>query len=130
MNTNGSLTRLGSKLHYWITGPESGTLVVLVHGTTLDHHTFDLQVPALVEAGYRIAILADDLKAILDQIGVEEAVLVGHSFGGFVIQDFAYVFQRACVPSQSLGAQILLKSHQSSTSCFFVCFQDCCRVCR
>lgn len=44
MNTEGSITRLGSKLHYWITGPEGGTLIVMAHGATMDHHTFDSQV--------------------------------------------------------------------------------------
>jgi 3-oxoadipate enol-lactonase len=129
MNTNGSLTRLGSKLHYWVTGPESGTLVALVHGATLDHHTFDPQVSALTEAGYRvltgdlrghgeskplgesinISILADDLKAILDQIGVEQTVLVGHSFGGFVIQDFAYRFPTRVRALAVIGSTDLAK---------------------
>ena len=129
MNTNGSLKRLGSELHYWITGAESGTLVVLVHGATLDHHTFDMQVPALTEAGYRvltwdlrghgaskplgeainITILADDLKAILDQIGAEQAALVGHSFGGFVVQDFAYRFPTRVRALAVIGATDLAK---------------------
>jgi 3-oxoadipate enol-lactonase len=112
MMTNHSITRLGSNLHYWITGPENGQLIVLAHGATLDHHSFDAQVPPLVEAGYRvltwdlrghgestplgeainIAILSDDLKAILDEIGVGQVVLVGHSFGGFVMQEFTHRF--------------------------------------
>jgi 3-oxoadipate enol-lactonase len=112
MSTNHSIIRLGTKLHYWITGPEKGQLIALAHGATMDHHTFDAQVPSLVEAGYRvltldlrghgestpigegisIAVLADDLKVIIDQIGVEHVVLVGHSFGGFVVQEFTHRF--------------------------------------
>lgn len=112
MKTNHLLTRLGSNLHYWVVGPEHGQVVVLAHGATMDHRSFDDQVPVLVEAGYRvltwdlrghgqsapigeainIAILADDLKAILDQLGAQQAVLVGHSFGGFVVQEFTRRF--------------------------------------
>jgi 3-oxoadipate enol-lactonase len=112
MKTHHSIIRLGSDLHYWVDGPEHGQVVVLAHGATMDHQSFDVQVPALVEAGYRvltwdlrghgqstpigeainIAILADDLKAILDDLGIEQAVLVGHSFGGFVVQEFTRRF--------------------------------------
>ncbi len=32
-------------------------MIVLVHRATMDHHTFDAQVPPLVEAGYRVLTL-------------------------------------------------------------------------
>ena len=112
MNESQSVTRLGSNLHYWITGDEGKPLVALLHGATMDHHTFDAQISPLVEAGYRvltmdlrghgkstplgeeinIATLADDLKAVLDQLRVGQAAVVGHSFGGYVVQEFTRRF--------------------------------------
>lgn len=112
MTESQSITRLGSNLNYWVAGDEDKPLVALLHGATMDHHTFDAQIFPLVEAGYRvlsvdlrghgkstplgeqinIAILADDLKAILDKLGVDRVVLVGHSFGGFVVQEFTRRF--------------------------------------
>ncbi len=102
------LSRLGSNLHYWTSGPENGPAVVFSHGATLDHHAFDAQISPLVEAGYRVltwdlrghgrstpigpeitvGILADDLLAILDELGAEKVALAGHSFGGYVAQEF------------------------------------------
>ena len=135
MTTTHSITRLGSALYYWVTGLEGAPLIVLVHGATMDHHTFDAQVPALVEAGYRvltldlrghgqstpigeainIAILADDLKAILDAIGTEQAILVGHSFGGFVIQEFTRRFPKQAQALVIIGATNLAKKSSPFT---------------
>lgn len=39
---------------YRFDGPESGKLIVLVHGATVGHWEFDLLVPLLSRAGYRI----------------------------------------------------------------------------
>lgn len=105
-----TIARAGSNIHYWTAGPETGHLVTLVHGATLDHHGFDMQIPALVEAGFRVltfdirghgeskpigpqisvAVIADDLAAILDQLGVDRTDLIGHSFGGYVVQEFTH----------------------------------------
>jgi len=41
------------------------------------------------EAGYGCAELAEDIAAFLDALGLPQAVLIGHSFGGLVIQHFA-----------------------------------------
>ncbi|WP_313344597.1 alpha/beta hydrolase [Sedimentibacter sp.] len=108
MTENRIISRLGSNLHYWITGPENGPIIVFSHGATLDHHSFDAQITPLVEAGYRVVtwdlrghgcstpigpeitvgILADDLLAIIDELGAEKVILLGHSFGGYVVQEF------------------------------------------
>lgn len=63
MVENHSLTRLETNLHYWIAGPLTGPLIVFVHGATLDHRSFDVQLPPLVEAGYRVLTL--DLRTHL-----------------------------------------------------------------
>jgi 3-oxoadipate enol-lactonase len=110
MSTGGSITRLGCPLHYWVAGPDDGPTVVLCHGATLDHHSFDAQVEPLAEAGYRgvtwdlrghgrstpmggamdVDTLADDLLAVMDHLGAPTAAMVGHSFGGFVVQQFTF----------------------------------------
>jgi pimeloyl-ACP methyl ester carboxylesterase len=71
----------------------------------MEHRIFNAQVPALIDhcrvlvwdmRGHGrsqpigdatgVAVCADDLVAILDEAGVDRAVLVGHSYGGFVAQ--------------------------------------------
>ncbi len=105
--TSRELDRDGTRLVYWLYGAADGPLVTLTHGVSLDRHTFDEQVPALVDAGYRVLTwdirghgrsqpigagismseVADDLVAILDDVPADCAVVVGQSFGGMVIQD-------------------------------------------
>ncbi len=107
-NVAGTFARAGSTLRYWTAGPEDAPVVVCTHGITLDHGTFAEQVPALRDAGYRVITwdlrghgasqpmgeqisvqaAAEDLGVLLDEVGVERAVLVGESFGGLVIQEF------------------------------------------
>ncbi len=101
------LDRGGSRLHAWLQGAPDAPLVVLTHGLSLDHRSFDRQVPALLAAGYRVLTwdvrghgqsqpmgermsleaVADDLLALLDEVDADEAVLVGESFGGMAIQE-------------------------------------------
>lgn len=104
------LRRSGSDIHYWIAGPEVGPLVAFTHGASMDHHMFDSQRSAVVEAGYRlltwdirghgrskpigepftVQAVAEDLLAIIDQLDHEKAVLVGQSFGGYVSQELTF----------------------------------------
>lgn len=103
------IERPGCAIHYWLAGPPDRPLVALLHGATMDHRMFDPQIAALVPQ-YRILLwdsrghghsrpteaftledCADDLAAILDDIGVEQAVLVGQSMGGNIAQ---YVYLR------------------------------------
>ena len=75
--------------------------VVLIHGYPLSGRAWDKQVPALLEAGYRVITydrrgfgqssqpvtgydydtFAADLHALLDHLDLRDAVLVGHSMG-------------------------------------------------
>ena len=89
------------ELHYEDTGG-TGRPVVLIHGWPLSGQSWSDQVPALTEAGYRVVTydrrgfgesakpakgydydtFADDLKALLDELDLRDASLVGFSMGG------------------------------------------------
>lgn len=104
------LSRSGSVLHGWLTGPEHGPLVTLTHGASMDHRVVAAQVPALVAAGYRVLtwdvrghgrskplgegfsvpIAAEDLRALMRHAGYERAAVVGQSLGGYIGQELAY----------------------------------------
>jgi pimeloyl-ACP methyl ester carboxylesterase len=89
-------------------GQNTTVPVVLVHGTPLDRHEWDPVIAQLAGRQQTIAYdlrghgaaadaapptsygqLSDDLAALLDEQGVERAHVVGHSFGGQVVQAFA-----------------------------------------
>lgn len=85
----------------------SGPAVVLCHGFPELAFSWRHQIPALAAAGYRaiapdqrgygasdrpeaitdydIHHLTGDLVALLDALGIEKAVFVGHDWGGFVV---------------------------------------------
>ncbi|MEU3623874.1 alpha/beta hydrolase [Amycolatopsis coloradensis] len=81
--------------------------VVLTHGAGLDHRMFDAQAAALHEAGHRVVswdqrghgessleagarftatTALDDLVALLDHLGLDRPILIGHSLGGNLVQ--------------------------------------------
>jgi 3-oxoadipate enol-lactonase len=95
----------GTRLYYERTG--SGPVVVLLHGGNLDRRMWDDQMPVLsksftvirydirpygrsagTEKGFSSV---DDLRALLDYLGVKRASLVGLSLGGRIAIDFALV---------------------------------------
>lgn len=93
-------TQDGAELFYkdWGSGPP----VVLIHGWPLDADMWEAQQPALAAAGFRTIAydrrgfgrstqtwegyeydtFADDLKAVLDQLDLQDVTLVGFSMGG------------------------------------------------
>ncbi len=107
--TQGADIRLanGLRLHYETSG--SGKYpVVLVHGYGMSSAVWEKVLPLLPsdyrlfavdlrgfgrsdkpDNGYSCLELADDLGQFLDALGLPRAVLIGHSFGGLVIQHFA-----------------------------------------
>jgi pimeloyl-ACP methyl ester carboxylesterase len=92
-------------------GPQDGPPVLLLHGWGASTFTWRLNQDALAEAGYRAiafdrppyglsaktganipyspAALADFTARVMDELGLESAVLVGQSQGGGVIGHFA-----------------------------------------
>ncbi len=93
-------------LHVMTDGPENGTAVILLHGFPEFHYGWKNQIPALVEAGFRVIvpdqrgynlsdkpkgvsaydvdILAEDIIGLLDAYGIQKAKLVGHDWGAVV----------------------------------------------
>ena len=90
----------GVRLNYAEHGDPDGVPVVLLHGFTDSRKSFDLVLPHLPasirayaitqrghgdserpESGYRSRDFAADVAAFLDAVGLEQAVIVGHSMG-------------------------------------------------
>jgi pimeloyl-ACP methyl ester carboxylesterase len=91
---------------YEESGNPDGTPVVLLHGWPYDPHCYDDVVPPLVAAGCRVivpylrgfgatrflttdtprsgqqAALGNDLRGLLDALGIERATLAGYDWGG------------------------------------------------
>ncbi|SJN31729.1 alpha/beta fold hydrolase [Psychrobacter sp. JB385] len=87
-------------LYYEVQG--SGKPIVLIHGWPLSGRAWEAQLPALVEAGYQVITydrrgfgqsskpwegydydtLAQDLKALMETLDLNDATLVGFSMGG------------------------------------------------
>jgi 3-oxoadipate enol-lactonase len=106
--TENILERNSCPIHYWTGGKTDASLVVFTHGATIDHHEWDATLPIVATAGFRVltwdmrghglsrparfdlAEAVADLLALLDQLKVREATLVGHSMGGNLHQEFAY----------------------------------------
>ena len=104
-----TVERDGVKLAVDVGG--SGPPVVLAHGFPELAYSWRHQVPALVHAGYRVAApdqrgygrsdrpdaiaaydigeLTGDLLAVLDSLGEERAVFVGHDWGAAVVWQLA-----------------------------------------
>lgn len=94
-----------------------GIPLILVHGYPLDHTTWQPVLPLLrsnvrvilpdlrgfgkspvTEGIYSMDLLAGDVCAMMDQLNIPRAVLIGHSMGGYVTLAFARHF-----PERLLG---------------------------
>jgi pimeloyl-ACP methyl ester carboxylesterase len=96
----------GINLHVVQAGPVDGPLVILLHGFPEFWYSWRKQIPALVEAGYRVLVpdqrgynlsdkphgvaayrldqLSADIIALLDSTGRKKCFLVGHDWGANV----------------------------------------------
>ncbi len=114
-----------------------GPVLVLVHGIGSSSRTWDTVVPLLAKSGaavvtvdlpghgqsgkdrgdYSLGASACTLRDLLDHLGHDQVVLVGHSLGGGIALQFAYQFPDRCdglvlVASGGLGreASLLLRA--------------------
>lgn len=104
------LERAGSTVSYLRAGGGAGTPLLLLHGYGCSAGMWEPNLAALGRdrpvvavdlpghggsgspadpARYRIDEVTADLAAVLDEIGVERAVLAGHSLGGYCSLSFA-----------------------------------------
>ncbi len=98
-----------------------GPPIVLIHAAIVDHRAWDAVVPPLVVAGHRVvrydlrgfgrSTTADvefsnraDVVAVLDALGIGQAVLVGNSRGGQIALDTAIEFPDRIVAVVGVGA--------------------------
>lgn len=92
-------------------GPEDGDVVVLAHGFPESSHSWRHQIEPLADAGYRVLVpdqrgygfssaprevgayrtdhLGADLLALLDDVGADDALFVGHDWGALLTWDLA-----------------------------------------
>ena len=106
-----------------------GPTVVLLHGFPDLSYTWRRQIPALAGAGYHVLAvdgrgfgrsdrpddvgvydidhLTDDLLALLDDVGVDRAVFVGHDWGALVIYALALMATDRVAGAVGIGVPFL-----------------------
>jgi len=106
--TEGRELDIGDAKLFYIDSGGEGEVVVLLHSMTGSAHTWEKQFPALIAAGYRVVAYsrrghrgssaidpnamgtgAEDLKALLDGLGIEKFHAMGTAGGGYYLMDFA-----------------------------------------
>lgn len=95
-------------LPYVERGAPAGVPVIFLHGLSDSWHSFERVLPFLPESmraialtqrghgdasrpqtGYDPQTMAEDVARFMDELAIESAVIVGHSLGAVVVQDFA-----------------------------------------
>jgi pimeloyl-ACP methyl ester carboxylesterase len=115
----------GARIFYIDTGG-TGVPVVFLHAATGSSRVWEYQIPAFTAAGYRVVAFdrrgwgrtildaaetqtgtgADDLRGLLDHLGITRVHLVGTAAGAFVALDFALSFPdrvRSLVIANTIG---------------------------
>ena len=97
----------GFDLALYEAGPKDGVPLILIHGWPEMAYSWSNQIGPLSGAGYRviamdvrgfgrssapqglhhyeISQIVSDVEAVLDDIGAEQAVLIGHDWGGIIV---------------------------------------------
>jgi 3-oxoadipate enol-lactonase len=99
----------GRRLYYDLAGPEDGPVVCFTHSLASDSGMWAEQVPSLLAAGFRVLrvdmrghggsdpvagdytmdLLAADVAAVIDALGIRKVHYIGLSIGGMIGQAFA-----------------------------------------
>ncbi|SEI64353.1 Pimeloyl-ACP methyl ester carboxylesterase [Allopseudospirillum japonicum] len=96
------------RIAYHVTGQQTKTTLIFVHGWSCDSRYWQKQIPVFAKDYQVIALdlaghghssldrsefsmqaFANDIKAIMDQEGIERAILIGHSMAGVIIAEAA-----------------------------------------
>lgn len=120
----------GQRVAYRVAGDRGLPVVLLVHGITSSSATWDPVIPALSEhahviapdlfghgdsdsggADFSLGGFANQLRDLLDHLGIDRVTIVGHSLGGGVAMQFAYQHVEVCerlvlVDSGGLGREV------------------------
>jgi non-heme chloroperoxidase len=117
----------GLRLHVREWGNPSGPPIVFIHGWSQNHLCWAGQYESALAGQFRLVafdlrghgmseaplepvhytsdrLWADDIAAILDAMSIQRAVLVGWSYGGFVISDFVRAYGQERVAAINLVA--------------------------
>ena len=122
--------RHGIRLPYVELGNSRGIPVVFLHGITDSWRSFEpvlAELPEWIHAfaltqrghgdadrpvtGYRPQDFARDVDAFMDAVGLDRAVVVGHSMGGSVAQRFAIDFPDRLLGLVLVGARLAWLDH-------------------
>jgi 3-oxoadipate enol-lactonase len=103
----------GIHLNYLLEGPDDAPeTIVLINGLADDLESWGFQVPALLDAGFRVlrfdnrgigssskpegdytsALLAADAKALVDSLNLTNFHLMGVSMGGMISEEYALAY--------------------------------------
>lgn len=94
------------------TGKANGQTVMIQHGMNFYSEAYEVVMRALSEEGFRVLavdrigygksskpiipydfnFVAANMKALLDELGIKEVAVVGHSMGGMVVSRFAMMY--------------------------------------
>ncbi len=113
----------GIRLAYVEQGPRDGMPVILLHGLSDSHRSFDLVRPLLPgcwrlfavtqrghglsdkpQIGYAMRDFAADVAAFMDAVGIERAVLVGHSMSSAIVLQTAADYPQRVAGLALIGA--------------------------
>jgi len=98
----------GLRMHFAVAGPKKGDPVILLHGFPEFWYSWRYQIPALVDAGYRVVApdqrgynltdkkppyaletLVEDIAHLQEHFGWKRSHIVGHDWGGVAAWAFA-----------------------------------------
>ena len=132
---NGSLRQIDAgdlDVGYVDAGPMGGDAVLLLHGWPYDIHCYDEVARLLTAAGYRViipyvrgfgttrflsddtprngeqAVLATDVIALMDALGIERAILAGFDWGGRSADVVAALWPERCSGLVSVSGYLII----------------------
>jgi len=136
----------GIDLHLVEAGPTDGYPVVLAHGFPELSYSWRHQIPALADAGfhvlapdqrgygrsdqpdaigdYDIIHLTDDLLGLLDDIGADNAVFVGHDWGSIVVWQMSVLHPERVAGVMGMSVPFLPRGAMSPLQVMRAVFAD------
>lgn len=115
------------RLHVEVHGSETGPAVVFLHHGLGSTRAWRSQIPGFIDAGYRVVVYdrwgygkseprpkmdppefatdVADLRALLDELEVQQTILIGHSDGGTIALYFAAAYP------QRVSAIVVIAAH-------------------